>query len=731
MASRDSFKVRRLLTVGERTTAYFSLAAAEEAQLGGIARLPFSLKVLLENLLRCEDGRVVTDADIRALAEWGTTRARGRDIAFHPGRVLAQDSAGFPALADLAAMRDALKRWGGDPAAIDSVIPVDLVIDHSVEVDSSGEPDSLARNMAIELTRNRERYEFIRWAEQGFDNLRVVPPGNGICHQVNLEYLAPVVATRGTSEETVAFPDTLLGTDSHTPMINALGVLGWGVGGIEAAAVMLGQPVSLPIPEVVGCRLVGKLAPGVTATDLVLTLTQKLRRHDLVEKFVEFCGHGLEALAVPDRATLANMVPEYGATCGFFPIDKATIDYLAATGRDPKRIALVEAYAKAQGLWRDPKTPEPLFSTVIELDLSTVEPSVAGPLRPQDLVPLSQVPASVAAALNEQKGGAPERSTPVEGHDFVLADGHIVIAAITSCTNTSNPAAMIGAGLLARNAVERGLIAKPWVKTSLSPGSRIVADYLAATGLQKSLDALGFNLVGFGCMTCMGNSGPLDPAIAAAIDSCGLLVGSVLSGNRNFEGRVNPRARLNYLASPGLVVAYAIARTLHRDLAREPLGSDASGYPVTLAEIWPSDGEIASVLHAHVSPDLFRKRYADIFTGSAEWRALPVKMGTLFAWDPASTYIRRPPFFDDAAPAPSAVTDIAGARILALLGDGITTDHISPVSAIPADGPAGRYLKAQGVAPADFNSFSGRRVNHDVMLRGAFVNPRLRNEMAP
>ena len=746
---------RRSLAVAGRRFDYFSLEAAEAAGLGAIARLPFSLKVLLENLLRHEDGRVVGEEDIAALAAWGERRAAGRDIAFHPGRVLMQDSAGLPALADLAAMRDAMARWGGDPARIESVIPVDLVVDHSVEVDHAGQPDALARNMAIELTRNRERYEFLRWAERGFVGLRIVKPGNGICHQVNLEHLAPVVAV--SRDGTLAYPDTLLGTDSHTTMINALGVLGWGCGGIEAAAAMLGQPIALRIPEIVGCRLSGRLPEGAGATDLVLTATQILRRHGLVQKFVEFCGPGLDALTLPDRATLANMAPEYGATVAFFPIDSETLAYLRMTGRDDGHVALVEAYAKTQGLWRDPAGAEPAYSAVVEIDLAAVEPSLAGPRRPQDRVALAQVPASFAAALEEQnepssdgrgqpcphgagiRSPAYPRPAPLpEGEgdvkmrgDFTLADGDIVIAAITSCTNTSNPASMLGAGLLARNAVARGLRAKPGVKTSLAPGSRVVADYLAASGLQTSLDALGFNIVGFGCTSCMGNSGPLDPAIAAAIDSGRLTVGAVLSGNRNFEGRVHQRCRVNYLASPALVVAYAIAGSLRVDLAHDPLGTDAAGRPVTLAELWPSDREIQVVLRARIGAELFAARYRDISAGNASWDALKRAGGATPDWNPASHYIRRPPFLDDASPGPRPLVDIEGARILALLGDGITTDHISPVSAIPEDGPAGLYLRAHDIAPEDFNSFSGRRLNHDVMVRGTFANIRLRNEMAP
>jgi aconitate hydratase len=756
--------LRRRLAVGTRRFDYFSLEAAEASGLGAVSRLPFSLKVLLENLLRHADGRIVTEDDIAALASWGDRRAAGRDIAFHPGRVLMQDSAGLPALADIAAMRDALARWGGDAAAIDAVIPVDLVVDHSVEVDHAGAPDALARNMAIELARNGERYAFLRWAEQAFAGLRIVKPGNGICHQVNLEHLAPVVAV--SPDGGLAYPDTLLGTDSHTTMINALGVLGWGCGGIEAAAALLGQPIALRIPDVVGCRLVGRLPEGASATDLVLTVTQILRRHDLVQKFVEFCGPGLDALALPDRATLANMAPEYGATMGFFPIDAETLSYLRLTGRDADHVALVEAYAKTQTLWRDAAAPEPLYSDIVEIDLAAIEPSLAGPRRPQDRVALSQVPASFAAALSAQEpqlpaepspsgrgqgegvsalptsagavapnprpGPLPEGEGEARGRGKIsLADGDIVIAAITSCTNTSNPASMIGAGLLARNAVARGLRAKPWVKTSLAPGSRVVADYLAASGLQTSLDALGFNIVGFGCMSCMGNSGPLEPAIAEAIEHGGLTVGAVLSGNRNFEGRIHQRCRVNYLASPALVVAYAIAGSLRIDLRNEPLGTDSAGRTVSLAELWPSDREIQAILRAGIGPALFRARYRDIFTGSASWDALPQARGATLAWDAASQYIRRPPFFDAAAPSPPPLADIRGARILALLGDGITTDHISPVSAIPADGPAGRYLAAQGIAPADFNSFSGRRLNHDVMARGTFGNIRLRNEMAP
>ncbi len=726
-----SFGTRRSLVVGGRRLFYCSLAAAAAAGIGDVARLPFSLKVLLENLLRHEDGVVVTADDIRALATWGATRRGGRDIAFHPGRVLMQDSAGLPALADLAALRDALRRLGGDPARAEPLIPADLVVDHSVEVDFAGSADALARNMAAELARNGERYAFLRWAGQAFRGLRIVPPGNGICHQVNLEFLAPVVACRGEDEAALAFPDTLLGTDSHTTMVNALGVLGWGCGGIEAAAALLGQPVSLRIPEVVGVRLTGRLPPGAGATDLVLTLTAALRRRSLVQKFVEFCGPGLEALSLPDRATLANMAPEYGATVGFFPIDLMTIQYLRATGRAAGQVALVEAYARAQGLWREAEAAEPLFTETVELDLGAVEPAVAGPRRPQDRLPLREVPGSIAAALAAEKNDAAPRRQAVAGRDFALADGDIAIAAITSCTNTSNPAAMLAAGLLARNAARRGLAVKPWVKASLAPGSRIVADYLAATGLQASLDALGFALVGFGCTTCMGNSGPLAPEIDAAIEAGGLVLGAVLSGNRNFEGRIHRRCRVTYLASPALVVAYALAGTLRIDLTREALGADAAGRPVGLAEIWPSPEEVAALLPAASDPQLYRRRYAEAFAGDAGWNALPAPVGALFPWDPASLYIRRPPFLDNAERAAPALADIAEARILALLGDGVTTDHISPVGAIPPEGPAGRYLMAGGVAPRDFNSFSGRRLNHDVMVRGAFSNPRLRNEMVP
>jgi aconitate hydratase len=730
-AARDTLGCRRELRVGSRRVLYHSLAAAEAAGIGAVSRLPFSLKMLLENLLRHEDGGTVTVEDIRALGDWAQERAGGREVAFHPSRVLMQDSAGLPALADLAAMRDALGRWGGAPAGIAPVIPVDLVVDHSVEVDVAGSDDALRRNGEIEFARNRERYAFLRWAAQAFEGLRIVPPGNGICHQVNLEYLAPVVACRGEGDALLAFPDSLLGTDSHTTMVNALGVFGWGCGGIEAAAAMLGQPVALRLPEVIGVRLLGRLPPGATSTDLVLTATAILRRRRLVDKFVEFCGPGLDGLSLPDRASLANMAPEYGATMGFFPIDRATIAYLRATARDAAQIELVEAYARAQGLWRDAADAEPAFTEIVEIDLATVEPSVAGPRRPQDRLGLSAVPASLDAALAEQKGGRAPRRKDVGDRGFALSDGDIVIAAITSCTNTSNPAAMLGAGLLARNAARRGLGVKPWVKTSLAPGSRVVADYLAATGLQASLDALGFNLVGFGCTTCMGNSGPLDPAIDAAIEEGRLVVGAVLSGNRNFEGRIHPRCRVNYLASPALVVAYALSGSLCRDVAAEPLGIGSDGRPVHLAEIWPADAEIAALLHEAATPGRFRANYEAVFAGSAQWQGLPTSSGAVFAWDPASHYIRRPPFFDAATPEPPPLADIEGARILALLGDSVTTDHISPVSAIPREGPAGRYLMAQGIAPRDFNSFSGRRINHDVMARGTFANIRLKNEMAP
>ncbi len=730
---RDSLGVRRELEVGGRCYAYYSLEAAEQ-HLGPIQRLPFTLKILLENLLRHEDGRTVTTDQIRAMAAWLEARRSEAEIAYRPARVLMQDFTGVPAVVDLAAMRDAMAALGGDPRRINPLSPVDLVIDHSVQVDAWGTPEAFRRNVELEYRRNRERYAFLRWGAEAFDDFRVVPPGTGICHQVNLEYLAWVVWTARDGELEVAFPDTLVGTDSHTTMVNGLAVLGWGVGGIEAEAAMLGQPISMVIPEVVGFRLVGELPEGTTATDLVLTVTQMLRQRGVVGKFVEFFGPGLDRLPLADRATIANMAPEYGATCGFFPIDQVTLDYLRLTGRDPELVALVEAYAKAQGLWRDADTPDPDYTEVVELDLSTVEPSLAGPRRPQDRVPLSRARAAFEQALPELvRGGEPDRRVPVAGADFELRHGDVVIAAITSCTNTSNPSVMIAAGLLARKARARGLRPKPWVKTSLAPGSRAVSDYLARLGLQEDLDALGFELVGYGCTTCIGNSGPLPEPIARAIREGQLVAAAVLSGNRNFEGRIHPLVRANYLASPPLVVAYALAGSLRRDLVNEPLGKDREGRPVYLRDIWPSAEEVAAAVREAVTPEAYRRSYADVFAGDEHWQAIaPAETGLTYAWDPASTYVRRPPYFDGMTPKPPAqVEDILGARPLCILGDSVTTDHISPAGAIPPDSPAGRYLLEHGVPVEEFNSYGARRGNHEVMMRGTFANIRLRNEMVP
>ena len=734
--SPGALDVRRSLTAAGKAFDYFSLSAAS-ARLGDLSRLPRSLKVLLENLLRHYDGRTVTIDDLRAVASNGKTS--DREIGFRPVRVLMQDFTGVPAIVDLAAMRDAMIALGGDPRRINPMVPVDLVVDHSVSVDAFGDKDSFAKNVAIEMQRNRERYAFLRWGQAAFDTFRVVPPGTGICHQVNLEALAQVVCTAPNSAEDeeplVACPDTVVGTDSHTTMINGLSVLGWGVGGIEAEAAMLGQPISMLVPAVVGFELTGKLREGTTATDLVLTVTERLRKKGVVDKFVEFFGAGVGELSLADRATVANMAPEYGATCGFFPTDRETLRYLELSGREPWRVALVEAYARAQGLWRDSDTPEPTFNDSISLDLATVEPSLAGPKRPQDRVTLATAAPAFTRMLSEIKqGSAPASlpaSVPVSGKDYALTDGDVVIAAITSCTNTSNPGVMLAAGLLARNAVALGLRVKPWVKTSLAPGSQVVTDYLAKAGLQAPLDALGFNLVGYGCTTCIGNSGPLDPAISAAVTRGGLVVASVLSGNRNFEGRVNPDTRASYLASPPLVVAYALAGTMTRDLSTEPLGTGTGGRPVYLRDIWPPVAEIAAAIRGNIDPRMFRDRYAQAFHGSQEWQSIEAAAGIAYPWDDASTYVRKPPYFDSMPASPLPLNDIRGARPLAILGDSVTTDHISPAGSFKADTPAGKYLIAHGVAAQDFNSYGARRGNHEVMVRGTFANIRIRNEMAP
>ncbi|HZP09660.1 aconitate hydratase AcnA [Methyloceanibacter sp.] len=729
----DSFNCRRTLNVDGKAYDYCDLKEAEANGLVGIGNLPFSLKVLLENLLRHEDGRTVTSDDIRAVALWLQERRSDREIAFRPARVLMQDFTGVPAVVDLAAMRDAMAKLGGDPHKINPLAPVDLVIDHSVMVDAFGSDRAFQINVDKEYERNGERYAFLRWGAGAFDNFRVVPPGTGICHQVNLEYLAQTVWTKANGGNPVAFPDSLVGTDSHTTMVNGLSVLGWGVGGIEAEAAMLGQPISMLIPEVVGFKLTGELRDGVTATDLVLTVTEMLRRMGVVGKFVEFYGKGLDNLPLEDRATIANMAPEYGATCGFFPIDEETLAYLKATGRKKSRIALVEAYARAQGLYRDSDTPDPVFTATLALDLSSVEPSIAGPKRPQDRVPLARAADAFAEALDKEygKAGEAELRVPVKDKNFDLGHGDVVIAAITSCTNTSNPYVMVAAGLLAKKAVKKGLSVKPWVKTSLAPGSQVVTDYLEKADLTKYLDRLGFNLVGYGCTTCIGNSGPLPEEISHTIHTHHLAVAAVLSGNRNFEGRVNHDVRANYLASPPLVVAYALAGSVAVDLLSEPLGTDEEGDPVYLKDIWPTAKEVAKVVRKAVKKDMFKERYGDVFRGDPEWRKIEVKGGETYAWDAASTYVQNPPYFVDMALTPSPVTDIEKARILGLFLDSITTDHISPAGGIRTDSPAGRYLIEHGVAVHDFNSYGARRGNHEVMMRGTFANTRIKNQMVP
>ncbi len=761
MPSLDSFNARRTLTLGARTYTYYSLQAAGENGLGDVSRLPASLKVLLENLLRHEDGKSVTKADIEAMAAWLTdTGSAQHEIAYRPARVLMQDFTGVPAVVDLAAMRDAAARLGGAADAINPQVPVDLVIDHSVMVDHFAGPDSFEKNVEMEYVRNGERYEFLRWGSGAFRNFRVVPPGTGICHQVNLEYLAQTVWTCEEAGETLAYPDTCVGTDSHTTMINGLSVLGWGVGGIEAEAAMLGQPVSMLIPEVIGFRLTGKLPEGATATDLVLTVVEMLRQKGVVGKFVEFYGEGLASLTLEDQATISNMAPEYGATCGFFPVDNETLTYLRDTGREPDRVALVEAYAKAQGYWA-PDMADPVFTDTLALDLDSVKPSLAGPKRPQDRVLLNVADTAFRDALHEIRGG---RTVPsmvpgsaaesrfveegaanvntgmapagvaeyaVDGHDFQLHDGAVVIAAITSCTNTSNPSVMLAAGLLARNARMKGLSVKPWVKTSLAPGSQVVTDYLDRAGVSDDLDALGFNLVGYGCTTCIGNSGPLPPAISRAVNENDLVVASVLSGNRNFEGRISQDVRANYLASPPLVVAYAIAGSMHVNLATDPLGADAAGNLVYLKDIWPSSQEIAEVMRASVTPEMFERRYGDVFKGDQRWQAISVTGGKTYDWPAQSTYVQNPPYFAGMGPTAAPPSDIRRARVLGLFADSITTDHISPAGAIKAASPAGRYLREHGVDVVDFNSYGSRRGNHEVMMRGTFANIRIRNQMVP
>ena len=733
LSGQDSLKTRRSLTVAGKSYDYFSLKALADAGFPNVAKLPFSMKVLLENLLRYEDGRTVKVDDVKAVANWSPAATTDTEIAYRPARVLMQDFTGVPAVVDLAAMRDAMVALGGDPEKINPLSPVDLVIDHSVMVEVAGSKDSFDKNVKIEFERNQERYTFLRWGQTAFNNFRVVPPGTGICHQVNLEYLSQVVWT-GTDADgkTLAYPDTLVGTDSHTTMVNGLAVLGWGVGGIEAEAAMLGQPVSMLIPDVIGFRLTGKLKEGMTATDLVLTVTQMLRKRGVVGKFVEFFGPGLDNLALADRATIGNMAPEYGATCGFFPIDAEALRYLAFSGRDPARVKLVEEYAKAQGMWRDSSTPDPVFTDVLELDIGTVMPSLAGPKRPQDRVVLGDVSTSYNGTLKDTANVTAPRSVAVAGKDFKVSDGDVVIAAITSCTNTSNPSVLVAAGLVARKAAAKGLKPKPWVKTSLAPGSQVVTDYLDKAGLSADLDKLGFNLVGYGCTTCIGNSGPLDEPIAEAVDSGDLVVAAVLSGNRNFEGRVHPQVKANYLASPPLVVAYALAGTMRLDLTKDPLGTGTDGQPVYLKDIWPSNQEIADTLKTALTSEMFKKRYGNVFLGPKEWQKIETTTGQTYKWNPGSTYVQNPPYFVGMPKLPpSTLSDIVKARELAILGDSITTDHISPAGSIKRDGPAGEYLLEHQVRPNEFNSYGSRRGNHEVMMRGTFANIRLKNEIAP
>ncbi|WP_176082653.1 aconitate hydratase AcnA [Martelella sp. HB161492] len=731
--SIDSFNCRSTLTVDGKEYVYYSLPKAEENGLAGVSKLPFSMKVLLENLLRNEDGRSVTKADIEAVAAWLSDKgSAGAEIAYRPARVLMQDFTGVPAVVDLAAMRDGIVNLGGDPEKINPLVPVDLVIDHSVIVDEFGTPQAFARNVELEYQRNGERYRFLKWGQQAFKNFRVVPPGTGICHQVNLEYLGQTVWTKDEDGETTAYPDTCVGTDSHTTMINGLGVLGWGVGGIEAEAAMLGQPVSMLLPEVIGFKLTGELKEGVTATDLVLTVVQMLRKKGVVSKFVEFFGEGLNNMTLADRATIGNMGPEYGATCGFFPVDGETLRYLDMSGRTKDRIALVEAYSKAQGMFREGDGSDLVFTDTLELDLGDVVPSMAGPKRPEGRIALENIASGFADAMVSMYGKTeadlPKRYA-VEGTDFDLGHGDVAIAAITSCTNTSNPSVLIAAGLLARNAVAKGLKTKPWVKTSLAPGSQVVAEYLEKAGLQKDLDALGFNLVGFGCTTCIGNSGPLPGPVSKTINDKGLIAAGVLSGNRNFEGRISPDVQANYLASPPLVVAHALAGTVTKDLTKEPIGEDQNGNPVFLKDIWPSAKEVQDTIEKYVTRELYESKYADVFKGDENWQAVQVPAGQTYTWDDQSTYVQNPPYFVGMGKSAGGVSNIENARVLGLFGDKITTDHISPAGSIKAASPAGAYLMDHGVGVADFNQYGTRRGNHEVMMRGTFANIRIRNHM--
>jgi aconitate hydratase len=727
----DSFNSHKTLDVDGVTYHYFSLPDAANNGLGDISRLPMTLKVLLENLLRYEDGSIVTKEDVKALEQWLSTKKSQHEIAYHPARVLMQDFTGVPGVVDLAAMRQAMIDLGGDAKKINPLSPVDLVIDHSVMIDYYGTPDAFQKNVDLEFQRNAERYEFLKWAQNSLDNFRVVPPGTGICHQVNLEYLAKVVWTKEEDGQKWAYPDTCVGTDSHTTMVNGLAVLGWGVGGIEAEAAMLSQPVAMVLPEVIGFKLTGKMKEGLTATDLVLTVTEKLRKLGVVEKFVEFFGSGLDELGLADRATLANMAPEYGATCGFFPIDNETLRYLRFTGRDEHSVKLVEAYAKAQGMWRD-NSVEPIYTQVVELDLSSIEPSIAGPSRPQDRIALSKASSNFHECLPKNFKVAEadlKRNAAVDGEKYTLTHGDIVIASITSCTNTSNPSVLIAAGLLAKKAVEKGLRSKPWVKTSLAPGSQVVKDYLEAAGLQPHLDTLGFNIVGYGCTTCIGNSGPLLPKISKAIQDNNLVAAAVLSGNRNFEGRISPDVKANYLASPPLVVAYALAGSMTIDITTASLGKGADGKDVYLADIWPSNSEIAEAITNSLSAAMYKQRYANVFEGPKQWQQTQAGKGLTFNWNPNSTYVRHPTYFENMPRESVGQDDIVGARPLAILGDSVTTDHISPAGNIKKDSPAGKYLMDHGVNPVDFNSYGARRGNHEVMMRGTFANIRIKNEM--
>jgi len=728
ISAANSFNTRDRLSVGAQPFEIYRLEKLEEQGMGAIGHLPFSLRILLENLLRCEDGRFVHAEDIRALVKW-TPNGPQKETAFMPARVLLQDFTGVPAVVDLATMREAMQKLGGNPKRINPLFPAELVIDHSVQVDSFGKIDSFGLNAELEFQRNIERYQFLRWGQNAFRNFKVVPPDTGICHQVNIEYLARVVCSVPNGNQLEAFPDSLVGTDSHTTMVNALGVFGWGVGGIEAEAAMLGQPLSMLVPEVVGFKLHGRLPEGSTATDLVLTVTEMLRKKGVVGKFVEFYGSGLSSLSVPDRATIANMAPEYGATMGFFPVDNETLAYLRFTARSHEQIALVEAYCKEQALFRTDATPDPQFSDKLELDLGSVEPTVAGPKRPQDRVTLKNAKSSFTKVVE----GAPAKEVAVKnnGDAFPLSSGAVVIAAITSCTNTSNPSLMLGAGLLAKKAVERGLQVKPWVKTSLAPGSKVVTDYLAASGLMSYLEKLKFHLVGYGCTTCIGNSGPLPEPIGAAIKENNMVAVAVLSGNRNFEGRVHPLVRANYLASPPLVVAYALAGRMDLDLTSESIGTDSAGKPVYLREIWPTPQEVEATVRAAVTTEQYRKEYSEVFEGDAHWKGMQVPEGDLYKWDASSTYIKLPPYFENMPKTPPALADISGARVLAVLGDSVTTDHISPAGSIAVESPAGKYLIAHGVKPHEFNSYGARRGNHEVMMRGTFANIRLRNQLAP